>query len=99
MADNIMLECALAYIAKGWRVLPLHSIIDGKCTCGEIPYPKKPGKHPYTYHGSTDGTTDKTKIQSWFGNGTPLNIGICTGVVLGMEAITPFIGDSDETKT
>ena len=48
-----MLESALAYSRLGWRIMPLHNIENGICTCRPSPTRPKagaacisPGKHP-----------------------------------------------------
>ena len=82
-----MLDCALHYASFGWRVLPLHTIIDGKCSCGDISGACKPGKHPYTPlvpNGSKNATTDESTIRLWFDGSIALNIGICAGEESGL---------------
>ncbi len=81
-----VLECALAYAAKGWQVLPLHSVADGVCTYGKTDCPS-PGKHPVTRNGVKDATTDEEIIAKWFGNGRALNVGICAGKESGLVVL------------
>ncbi|SOZ01744.1 DUF3631 domain-containing protein [Cupriavidus taiwanensis] len=75
-----MLEAAQQYASQGWRVFPLHGIVNGACTCGNAGC-KSPGKHPITAHGFKEATTDSTALARWFNGGTgfPRNIGIATG--------------------
>lgn len=85
--DDRILTCALHYASFGWRVLPLYTIIDGKCNCGDISGKCKPGKHPYSAlvpNGSINATSDESSIRSWFSSGIPLNIGICAGAESGL---------------
>jgi len=89
MTQNLNLECALAYIAKGWRVLPLHSIIEGKCTCGKTDCTSK-GKHPYAKFvptGVKDATNEEAVICAWFDGTIALNIGIATGPESGLVVL------------
>ncbi|RKY10338.1 MAG: hypothetical protein DRP56_01260, partial [Planctomycetota bacterium] len=79
-------ECALAYAEKGWAVLPVHTIIDGKCSCGKRDC-SSAGKHPATANGVKDASTDADQIQRWFGNGRPWNIGIAAGSVSGLAVL------------
>lgn len=76
---NLTLECAEYYINRGWAVLPLHKIKDGRCTCGK-PDCSSPGKHPAVPNGTKDASTDPLTIKDWFGAETR-NIGICAGAV------------------
>lgn len=68
---NPLLEVALAYAARGWRVLPL----------------KPRDKIPITAHGRDDATTDQPTIRRWWERTPNANIGIATGAVSGIVAI------------
>lgn len=73
---------AKAYAARGWPVLPLHSIRNGRCTCGRDPCPDKPGKHPRTEHGVNDATIDAAQIEKWWTTWPSANVAIrATGFV------------------
>jgi hypothetical protein len=68
------------YVALGFAVLPLHSVVNGYCTCGRRKHcGKQSGKHPRTRHGHDDATTDIKKIKLW--KWETANIGIATGGV------------------
>ena len=73
------LECAMEYAKLGWQVLPVHTIIDGKCSCGK-PDCTSAGKHPATPNGVKDATFDPDQLKRWFGNGHLYNIGIASGL-------------------
>jgi hypothetical protein len=73
-----LLEWALRYVARGWPVLPLYPIVDGKCSCPDRIYkvgsdPLKwkcsPGKHPYgnLRNGVKDATLDPDRVKAWWG--------------------------------
>lgn len=81
-----MLEAALAYAERGWSVLPLHSIANGRCTCGKSDC-KSPGKHPRTEHGEKDATTNQEQIRTWWSRWPKANIGIATGLISGFIAL------------
>ena len=51
--DN--LSQALEYADRGWPVLPLHTPVGDKCSCGD-PDCSSIGKHPVTKHGCKDKT-------------------------------------------
>jgi hypothetical protein len=76
--DNPILEAALAYGRLGIKILPMHGIVDGRCTCG-APKCKSPGKHPATPRGSIDATDDLETISVWF-RGDMRNIAIMPAV-------------------
>jgi Virulence-associated protein E/Bifunctional DNA primase/polymerase, N-terminal/Primase C terminal 2 (PriCT-2) len=72
-----MLEAALAYSRMSWRVFPLHTMIDGKCSCGKAC--SSPAKHPRTKSGFKEATDDPEQIRKWWGRYPDANIGIATG--------------------
>ena len=65
------------YANKGWHVLPVHGISDGRCTCGR-PHndPKEIGKHPASPNGQKDATTDPIQVQSWWTQNPDYNVGV-----------------------
>lgn len=83
-----MLEHALAYAAQGLRVMPLHNIEGGICTCRPSKTRPKagaecisPGKHPRIKTGRAfeAATTDAVEIRKWWSKWPRANIGIATG--------------------
>ena len=98
MDNNRTLECALYYISRGWRVIPLHKITDGKCTCGKVDC-SSPGKHPLTANGTKDASIDPEQIRLWFEN-TDCNIGVCAGETSGLVVldIDPAHGGDEALK-
>jgi len=72
-----LLDSALGYAARGWSVLPLHAIVEGRCTCNRSC--RSPGKHPRTRSGLKDATSDPAKINQWWVKWPDANIGIATG--------------------
>lgn len=89
MTDKPILQSALECAARGWRVFPLHSIVDGRCTCPD-PNCTSPGKHPYSQlvpRGLKDASSDPELIGKWFGNGRVLNLGVVTGEISGIDVL------------
>ena len=88
---------ALLYASQyGFRVFPLHSIVDGKCSCGSPDCTgTKPGKHPRTPRGSSDATTDSGIIANWWTKWPDANIAIATGKGLVVIDIDPRHGGDD----
>ena len=87
-------EAAKSYIARGWLVFPLHSILEnGECTCGDLNCEAK-GKHPRVAKSFKEASADFAKIIEWFGDNAPLsNIGIATGAKSGLTVLDLDISD------
>jgi len=83
------LRSALAYAAKGWPVLPLHSPIGSSpigpgCSCGQA---SCGGKHPRSRHGFHDATIDPQVIKAWWARWPDAGVGIRTGSASGLVVI------------
>jgi hypothetical protein len=96
---NAILDAALTYAARGWNVFPCHSVIDGRCTCGERDC-DKPGKHPRTAHGFKDATTDASVIRAWWERWPEANVAIATGQCSGLAVldVDDYAGGDDELR-
>lgn len=77
---------AVEYARRGWRVLPLHSIQNGVCTCRKVACPT-PGKHPRILEWASRATTDEAQIQEWWEMWPDSNIGLATGAKSGMVVL------------
>ncbi len=80
------LEAALAYAQFGWRVLPVHSLQLGRCTCRK-PGCNKVAKHPCIKNWTALATTDEAQIHSWFEEFPWANVGIATGCESGIFVV------------
>lgn len=67
---------ALALATKGYRVVALHGIVDGGCTCPEGRGCRRPGKHPRISGWSRAATTDPDTIRGWWTRWPGSNVGI-----------------------
>src|SRR5262245_50688229 len=74
--SNPMLQAALELELP---VLPLHSIVDGACTCDAGRLCGSPGKHPLTERGAKDATRNHQTIRRWWTEAPTANIGVATG--------------------
>lgn len=81
-----LLEAALSYAARGWRVFPVHGVNAGECTCGRADC-SHPGKHPLTPHGVLDATAAPEKIRELWGSRPMASVGIAMGAASGLLAI------------
>lgn len=80
-------SAALAYIAMGWAVVPLHDVTGGQCSCGSADpkhHPKQGGKHPVGLRWQNAGLrTPAAVAEAWAGRPSA-NIGIVTGRASGI---------------
>jgi hypothetical protein len=83
-----LLAEALDLAGRGWRIIPLHDVAGGLCSCGAADC-TSPGKHPRTDHGLKDGTTDAATIRRWWSRWPTANIGVCTGPKSGVVMVGP----------
>lgn len=74
-----MRDEALRLAATGFAVFPIHTITDGRCSCGGGDQCSSPGKHPKTPHGVQDATTEAATVDRWWGAWPDANIGIACG--------------------
>lgn len=77
---------ALKYAARKWKIIPVHSMVDGRCSCGAtqdyygLSVTKHAmGKHPYTEHGHKDASLDAGQINTWWNMWPNANVAIATG--------------------
>jgi hypothetical protein len=88
--QNNLYQSALDYAKRGWHVFPLHTIINGKCSCDNSACTgNHKGKHPLTAHGVKDATTDPALIRQWWSEAPQANVGIATGPKSGFFVIGP----------
>ena len=88
-----MLEHALQYAGRGWRVFPTHTPTAGGCSCGR-PTCTDVGKHPRIKAWQKAATTDAAQIHKWWTKWPSANIGIATGqglIVLDLDGREEFL--------
>lgn len=73
-----MIAHALHYAARGWRVFPLHTLREGRCTCSRD-CGKNAGKHPRIKAWHEHATTDPAAVERWWRRWPDANIGLTTG--------------------
>lgn len=93
------LDQALAYAARGWAVLPLHTVgTDGQCTCGKADDCPSPAKHPRTRNGLKEATTDPQTIRTWWGRWPDANVGVRTGEISSLVVLDVDPAHDGETS-
>ena len=94
-AAESSLQQALLYAQLGWPVFPVHSYIDGRCTCDD-PDCSDPAKHPLNQNGCLGATCDPALISAWYSETRGLcNWGLATGersglLVVDVDDLTAF---------
>jgi len=82
-----MLEHALKYAKMGLSVIPVHSVRNGKCSCGS-PRCNAPGKHPrIKWRDQTKLAATESQIKEWWKRFPDSNVGIVTGKISGITVI------------
>ena len=74
------IDYALESAKHGFKVFPIHGIINGRCTCNEGESCKSPGKHPLHSGWQDEATTDPDRIREMWSEYPHANIGIKTGI-------------------
>lgn len=88
---NPLLDAALKYANRGWRIFPLHSPTPDGCSCGRPC--SSVGKHPRTPRGFKDAEADTVSAERWWQMWPTANVGIATGEASGL-----FVVDVDLYK-
>lgn len=84
--DEELVDYALQYAARGWKVLPLHTVVNDRCSCQKVDC-ASPGKHPLINNGVHGATTDADTIRQWWERWPWANIGIATGTISGIAVV------------
>ena len=84
---NVLLEASLAYAARGWRVMPLAGVVQGRCTCRAAIRCPSPGKHPLLRRWVEQASTDHSQIRHWWQHQPHANVGIATGGASGLVVV------------
>lgn len=77
----------VALARSGVRLLPVHTVIGGACSC-ERPGCPDPAKHPLTPNGVHDASTDERVLRGWHAEAKGLeNWAVATGPESGVWAL------------
>ena len=79
-------QAAKKYAARGWYVIPIHSVNEGRCSCRE-PDCRSAAKHPRIMAWTKNATTDLGMIETWKSQWPDANIGIVTGSSSGLLVV------------
>ncbi len=100
-ATSDLLSAALDYAARGWRVLPLHDVSRGVCSCAKGAACGSGGKHPRIKNWPEEASTDPDKIKKWWSQFPRANIGFATGGASRLVAldIDPGKGGAESLRS
>lgn len=88
-----VLDAALLYAQRGWKVFPLQGIVDGICCCGNLTCTDK-GKHPpKKFLWKREASSDVEQIKQWFTPEDHNNIAIMTGQVSELTVLDIDMSD------
>jgi putative DNA primase/helicase len=79
-------EQAVRYAKADYSVLPLHTVHDGRCSCGNSAC-KSPGKHPRLAHGVKAASSDPDTVAALWTRYPDSNIGVATGGSIGLVVL------------
>lgn len=78
--SQAVLKSMTRFAGEDIPVLPIHGVVDGRCTCGDDEC-SSPGKHPISLlvpHGVKDATTDLETIKHWHRTNPDMNYAVAT---------------------
>ena len=85
--NNDLIQAALGYAARGWRVVPVHTVNDdGSCSCGN-PHCTNQGKHPIQADWPKQATIETSVIEAYWREASLANVGIATGSASGIFVV------------
>lgn len=65
------------YAGLGWNILPVHGLVNGRCTCATTHTDEKEwGKHPAVKEWNSLSTNDVAQIDAWWTQNPDYNIGV-----------------------
>lgn len=90
---NPLLAAALAYAARGWRVVPLHECLAPAepgapvgCSCGRVGCDSQ-GKHPRVKDWPKAASADASAVRDWWKRWPGANVGVAPGACSGFVFI------------
>ena len=96
--SSAILRAALTYVQRGWCVLAIWWIVNGRCACPNGAKCTSPGKHPLTTHGVNDATNAESQVREWWEQWPSANVAIATGQRL-LRSMSEGGGEPDEITT
>src|SRR5262245_29237957 len=79
---NRMVDEALDYAERGWKVFPLHTAKANACSCGNKECTSQ-AKHPHIKEWQKNCSSKESEIKDWWQKWPDANIGLATGSASG----------------
>jgi len=83
-ASRMAVEYAVRH---GFKVLPLHTVREGRCSCSRGPTCSRPGKHPRIRRWQQVASREAATIASWWDEWPDGNVGLLTGAENGIAVL------------
>lgn len=83
----MQLELAVGYARLGWKLIPIHNMQGGRCSCEDKEECRKIAKHPRIKNWVDDASSDTQRITDWWTQWPYANIGLLCGARSGVFAI------------
>lgn len=81
--DSSMLNKAVEYADRNWKIFPLHTAKNSLCSCGN-PKCTSAAKHPKIKEWQTVCSSEPSQIKDWWSRWPDANIGLATGSASGL---------------
>jgi hypothetical protein len=95
---SALLDAALAGVKRGWSVVPMHTPIDGGCSCHRTACPAA-GKHPrVSWESSMRAAASTEQVGAWWRRWPDANVGVVTGGVSGFVVVDVDPRNGGETS-
>jgi Bifunctional DNA primase/polymerase, N-terminal/CHC2 zinc finger len=80
-------DAALGYCRRGWSIVPMHSPVDGGCSCGRRGCAAV-AKHPrVSWEARMEKAATEKEVAEWWRRWPEANVGIVTGRVSGVVVL------------
>ena len=86
MDNTEKINSLLTLAQRGYKLIPIHKAVDGKCSCGN-PACSSMGKHPRISKWPEQASADEEQIKNWHESWPESNWGAATGRKSGFVAL------------
>jgi hypothetical protein len=83
------LQLLARYVGLGWPLVPLHHVLDGRCSCGNPDCGRSSGKHPRLRDWQEEASAEEATVRRWEADWPGCNWGVLTGERAGIFMVGP----------